>query len=187
NLVLPHIVTGAVAYWPIRTRDKEWKVELDVEYVGWSANRNLDIRLENGVTILQPQEWRDVAVIAVGTEYRWLNPIWLPHWEVAARTGYTYTGDPVPIHTFNPAMISLPAHTFSLGAGFLCKGAGRLLGVIPCSGASSWWPKGIGLDVAFQEWFYEPRTIMGNLLSPTINGTYQASVHLGSVGVQVLY
>lgn len=187
ELVLPHIVTGAIAYWPIRTSGREWKIELDVEYVAWSANTDLDIRLQNGTTVRQPQNWKDVPVIAVGTEYRWLNPTWLPHWEVAARTGYTYTGDPVPDRTFNPAMMSLPAHTFSFGAGFLCKGAGRLLGLIPCSGASSLWPKGIGIDLAFQEWVYESRTVVGSLVSPTLNGTYRASVHLGSIGVHVLY
>jgi long-chain fatty acid transport protein len=62
-----------------------------------------------------------------------------------------------------------------------------LLGLIPCSGESSLWPKGIGIDLAFQEWFYESRTVAGNLISPTLNGTYQASVHLGSVGLHVLY
>ncbi len=51
DLVLPHMLTGAVAVWPVRTREREWKVELDVEYVGWSANRNLDIQLSNGTTI----------------------------------------------------------------------------------------------------------------------------------------
>ncbi|MCP9448149.1 MAG: outer membrane protein transport protein, partial [Nitrospira sp.] len=187
ELALPHVVTGAIAYWPIRTSGKEWKIELDVEYVGWSANKDLDIRLQNGAIVRQPQNWKDVPVIAVGTEYRWLNPVWLSHWEVAARMGYTYTGDPVPDRTFNPALMSLPAHTFSLGAGFLCKGAGRLLGLIPCSGASSLWPKGIGIDLAFQEWFYESRTVVGSLVSPALHGTYRAAVHLGSVGLHVLY
>jgi long-chain fatty acid transport protein len=187
DLVLPHVVTGAIAHWPIRTSGREWKIELDVEYVGWSANRDLDIRLQNGMIVRQPLDWNDVPVIAMGTEYRWLNPTWLPSWEVAVRTGYIYTGDPVPSQTFNPSMLSFPAHTFSLGAGFLCKGAGRLFGLIPCGGTSSWWPRGIGLDVAFQEWFYESRTVADNLLSPGVNGTYRASVHVGSIGLHLLY
>ncbi|MCP9451322.1 MAG: outer membrane protein transport protein [Nitrospira sp.] len=187
DLVLPHIVTGAFAIWPIRASEREWKVEFDVEYVGWSVNRDLDIRLQNGMIVRQPQNWNDVPVIALGTEYRWLNPTWLPSWEVAVRTGYTYTGDPVPSQTFNPSMLSLTAHTFSLGAGVMCKGAGRLFGLIPCSGTSSWWPRGIGLDVAFQEWFYESRTVAGNLLSPTVNGTYRASVHVGLLGLHLFY
>ena len=47
------------------------------------------------------------------------------------------------------------SNTLSLGAGFLCKDQGRFLGIVACGGASALWPKGIGLDVAFQEWFYE--------------------------------
>lgn len=186
DLVLPQIFTGALAVWPVRTHEHEWKVELDVEYVGWGLQRNLDVRLSNGATISQPQQWKNVPVIALGTEYRWLNPRWLSHWEVAVRSGYTHTEDPVPDRTFNPGIISLPAHTLSLGAGFLCKGAGRFLGMIPCSGESLLWPKGIGLDLAYQEWFYESRTVAGNL-NPTVDGTYHAFVHLGTFSFRYLF
>jgi long-chain fatty acid transport protein len=186
DLVLPQIFTGAVAVWPVRTSEREWKVELDVEYVGWGLHRNLDVRLAGGSTIPQPREWKNVPVVAVGTEYRWLNPPWLLHWEVAVRSGYTYTEDPVPDRTFNPGIISLPAHTLSLGVGFLCKGAGRFLGLIPCSGESGLWPKGIGLDLAYQEWFYESRTVTGNL-NPTVDGTYHAFVHLGTFSLRYLF
>ncbi|UVT15442.1 MAG: outer membrane protein transport protein [Nitrospira sp.] len=186
DLVLPHIFTGGIAVWPVRTSEREWKVELNVEYVGWSLNRNLDVRLSNGPTIPQPQQWNNVPVIALGTEHKWLNPQWLPHWEVAVRSGYTYTEDPVPGRTFNPATISLTAHTLSLGTGFLCKGAGRFLGVIPCSGESVLWPKGMGLDLAYQEWFYESRTVVDNL-NPTVDGTYHAFVHLGTLSLRTLF
>ncbi len=186
DLVLPHIFTGAIAIWPVRTGVREWKVELNVEYVGWSLNRNLDIHLSNGSTIPQPQQWNNVPVIALGTEHKWLNPQWLPHWDIAVRTGYTYTQDPVPGRTFNPGTISLTAHTLSLGAGFLCKGAGRFLGVIPCSGESTLWPKGMGLDLAYQEWFYESRTVVANL-NPTVDGTYDAFVHLGTLSLRTLF
>jgi long-chain fatty acid transport protein len=186
DLVLPQMATGAVAIWPVRNAEREWKVELDVEYVGWSLNRNLDVRLSNGATIPQPQQWKNVAVIALGTEHKWLNPRWLPQWEIAARSGYTYTEDPVPDRTFNPGIISLPAHTLSLGVGFLCKGSGRFLGMIPCSGESALWPKGIGLDLAYQEWFYESRTVAGNQ-NPTVDGTYHAFVHLGTFSFRYLF
>lgn len=186
DLVLPQMAQGAIAVWPVRTSEQEWKVELDVEYVGWSSNRNLDVQLSSGATIPQPQQWKNVPVIALGTEYRWLNPTWLSHWDVAARSGYTYTEDPIPDQTFNPGIISLPAHTLSLGLGFHCKGAGRLLGVIPCSGDSVFWPKGIGIDLAYQEWFYEARTVVGNL-NPMVDGVYHAFVHLGTFSLRYLY
>ena len=186
SLVLPQIYTGAVAIWPVRTSEREWKLELDVEYVGWKSNRNLDLHLSNGATVPQPQQWKTVPVVAIGTEYKWLNPVWLPHWDVAVRSGYTRTENPVPDTTFNPGTISLSSNTLSIGAGFLCKGQGRFLGLVPCGGASLLWPKAIGLDVAFQEWFYESRTVAGNL-NPTVDGTYHAYVHLGSVSVKFVF
>ena len=186
NLVLPQIYTGAIAIWPVRTSEREWKLELDVEYVGWKSNRDLDVHLSSGGVIPQPQQWETVPVVAIGTEYKWLNPAWLPHWDVAVRSGYTRTEDPVPDRTFNPGTISLTANTLSIGAGFLCKGPGRFLGLVPCGGASALWPKAIGLDAAFQEWFYEPRTVAGNL-NPTVNGTYQAYVHLGTVSLKFMF
>ncbi|MBX3333166.1 MAG: outer membrane protein transport protein [Nitrospira sp.] len=186
NLVLPQMVTGAVAIWPVRTSNREWKIELDVEYVGWSLHKNLDVRLEGGGGIPQPRQWKDVPVVAVGTEHTWLHPQWLPNWEVSVRSGYTYTGDPVPDRTFNPGTMSLPAHTLSLGVGFLCGGAGKFLGIIPCSGESALWPKGIGLDLAYQEWFYESRTVVGNL-NPTVDGRYHAFVHLGTFSLRYLF
>jgi len=186
NLVLPQIYTGAIAVWPVRTSEREWKLELDVEYVGWKSNRDLDVHLSTGGVIPQPQQWKTVPVVAIGTEYKWLNPGWLPHWDVALRSGYTRTEDPVPDTTFNPGIISLSSQTMSIGAGFLCKGQGQFLGMVPCGGASVLWPKAIGLDVAFQEWFYEPRTVAGNL-NPTVDGTYHAYVHLGTVSVKFMF
>ena len=186
NLVLPQIYTGAIAIWPLRTSDREWKVEIDVEYVGWKSHRDLDISLSPGGGIPQPRQWETVPVVAIGTEYKWLNPKWLPHWDVAVRSGYTRTENPVPDRTFNPGTISLSANTLSIGAGFLCQGQGRFLGMVPCGGASAFWPKAIGMDVAFQEWFYEPRTVSGNL-NPTVDGAYHAYVHLGIVSLKMQF
>ena len=186
NLVLPQIYTGAIAIWPVRTNAREWKLELDVEYVGWKSNRDLDVHLSSGGVIPQPQQWNSVWVVAIGTEYKWLKPGWLPQWDVALRSGYTRTEDPVPDATFNPGIISLPSNMLSIGTGFLCKGQGRFLGLVPCGGASTLWPKAIGLDVAFQEWFYESRTVAGNL-NPAVDGTYHANVHLGTASVKFMF
>jgi long-chain fatty acid transport protein len=144
------------------------------------------VRLANGATIPQPQNWKAVPVIAVGTEYKWLKPVWFSDWDIAVRSGYTRTENPVPDATFNPATISLSSHTLSVGLGFLCRGQGKFLGVLPCSGESAFWPKGMGVDLAYQEWFYEPRTVTGNL-NPAVNGTYHAFVHLGTFSFRYLF
>ena len=31
TLVLPQVITGAIAIWPVRTREREWKLEMDVD------------------------------------------------------------------------------------------------------------------------------------------------------------
>lgn len=188
NLVLPQIYTGAIAIWPVRTSEREWKLELDVEYVGWKSNRDLDVHLSSGGVIPQPQQWKTVPLVAIGTEYKWLDPAWFPRWDVAVRSGYTRTEDPVPDRTYNPAVASLPANTISIGAGFLCKEGGRFLGMMMCGGqqGSMPWPKSIGFDVAFQEWLYEPRTVAGNL-NPTVNGNYRAHIHLGTFSFKFMF
>lgn len=185
NLVLPTIYTGGMAVWPIRTREREWKLEFDLDWVGWQAMRNLDLQLSTGTTVPQPQQWKGVPVIAVGTEYKWLNPGWLPQWDVAVRSGYTRTENPVPDLTFNPGILSLSSNTISVGIGFLCTQGGHFMGVVPCGGESALWPKAIGLDVAYQEWIYERHTVTGNI-NPTVNGSYNAYVHLGTVSFKFI-
>ena len=186
SLALPPIYTAAAAVWPVRTSEREWKLELDVDVVGWKSNKDVNVYLSNGSTVPQSQQWKTVQVGSVGTEYKWLNPSWLPHWDVAARAGYTRTENPVPDLTFNPSTISLASNTLSLGAGFLCKQGGQFFGAIPCGGESALWPKAIGFDVAYQEWFYEPHTVAGNV-NPTVNGTYHAFVHLGTFSFKFLF
>ena len=186
NLVLPAIYTGGMAIWPIRTKEREWKLELDLDWVGWQSMKNLDLHLSTGTTVPQPQQWKGVPVIAVGTEYKWLNPDWLPQWEVAVRSGYTRTESPVPDLTFNPGILSLSANTISVGVGFLCKQGGHFLGVVSCGGQSALWPKAIGLDIAYQEWIYEGHTVSGNQ-NPTVDGTYDAHVHLGVISFKFVF
>ena len=91
NLVLPQIFTGGIAIWPVRTSGREWKMELDVEYVEWKSNRNLDIHLSTGVVVPQPQQWKNVPVVAIGTEYKWLDPEWLPS---------LGCGSPIGVHAY---------------------------------------------------------------------------------------
>ncbi|MFO0706865.1 MAG: outer membrane protein transport protein [Nitrospira sp.] len=186
SIALPPMYSGAVAVWPVRTSEREWKLECDVDFVVWKSHKDLNIYLANGTMFPQPRQWRTVQVVSVGSEYKWLSPAWLPRWDVAARVGYTRTEDPVPDLTFNPATISLASNTLSFGAGLLCKQGGRFLGAIPCGGESALWPKGIGLDIAYQEWFYESRTVSGNL-NPTVNGTYHALVHLGTFSLKFIF
>jgi long-chain fatty acid transport protein len=188
TLVLPQVLTGAIAIWPVRTREREWKLEVDVDHVGWKSMRNLDVHLANGSTVPQPSNWRNTYAVMVGTEYKWLALESLPAWELALRAGYTNQQTQMPDVTFDPGVPSADVHIVGGGVGLLCKERGRFLGLIPCGelGIGVLKPKFIGLDVSYQVALYEDRTIAGNR-NPTVNGLYRSTLHTGGVSIRVAY
>jgi long-chain fatty acid transport protein len=187
TFVLPQIITGGIAIWPVRNTAREWKLELDVDYTGWKSVRNSDTSLSNGVTLPVPLNWINSYTIMVGTEYKWLKPEILPEWDIAARAGYWNAQKAIPDTTFNPAIPDADSHAISVGLGLFCQGNGRFAGVIPCGGSDrALRPKGIGLDLAYKAVLYENRTITGNL-NPTVNGAYSTTLHVGSVNVRVVF
>lgn len=190
TLVLPQVISGAVALWPVRTDHREWKLELDVDYVGWKSVRNLDVHLANGVTIPQPQNWRSTYAVMVGTEYRWLHLESLPEWEVALRGGYTYQQNQMPDLTFNPGIPSADVNIISTGVGVLCNANGSFFGLTRCGnlGIGAFKPKAIGFDLSYQASLYEQRTISGNTgVRAPVNGVYSTTLHTGGVSIRVLY
>jgi long-chain fatty acid transport protein len=190
TLVLPQVISGAVALWPVRTDRREWKLELDVDYVDWKSVRNLDIHLANGVTIPQPQNWHSTYAIMVGTEYRWLQLPSLPEWEVMLRGGYTNQQNQMPDATFNPAIPSADLNIISTGVGVVCKEHGSFFGLTRCGelGIGSFKPKAIGVDLSYQAALYEQRTISGNTgVRAPVNGVYSTTLHTGGVSIRVMY
>lgn len=190
TLVLPQVMTGAIALWPVRTSMHEWKIELDVDYVGWKSVRNLDVHLANGATIAQPQDWRSTYGIMVGTEYKWLSLESLAGWEVAARGGYTNQQNQMPDLTFNPGIPSADLHILSTGLGLLCREQGSFFGLTQCGnlGIGILKPKAIGIDLSYQAGLYEQRTINGNTgLRVPVNGLYASTYHTGGLSVRVMY
>ena len=188
TLVLPQIITGAIAIWPIRTSEREWKLELDLDHVGWKSVRNLDVTLGNGTTIAQPQNWHNTYAVMLGTEYKWLELESLPNWEVALRAGYTNQQNQMPDLTYDPGIPSSDLHIVGGGLGLLCKGQGSFLGLMRCGdlGVGSVKPKAIGVDLSYQAALYEDRTVLGNR-NPTVNGTYRTTLHSGSASIRVIY
>ncbi len=188
TLVLPQVITGAIALWPVRTHEREWKLEMDVDYVGWKSVRNLDVTLANGATIPQPQNWKSTYAMMLGTEYKWLALESLPSWEVALRAGYTNQQQQMPDLTYDPGVPSSDLHIVGGGVGFICKEQGSFLGLMQCGdfGVGSLKPKAIGLDLSYQAAFYEDRTVLGNR-NPTVNGTYRTTLHTGSVSIRMIY
>jgi long-chain fatty acid transport protein len=188
TLVLPQIITGAIAVWPVRTKEREWKLEMDIDYVGWKSVRNLDITLGNGTTIARPQNWHSTYAVMIGTEYKWLVLESLPNWEVALRAGYTNQQNQMPDVTYDPGIPSWDLHVVGGGLGVLCKEQGSFLGLMRCGdlGLGSLRPKATGLDLSFQAGLYEDRTVLGNR-NPTVDGTYKTTLFLGSMSIRMVY
>ena len=188
TLVLPQVITGAIAIWPVRTSEREWKLEMDVDYVGWKSVRNLDVALANGVTIPQPQNWRSTYAVMLGTEHKWLALESLPNWEVALRGGYTNQQNQMPDLSYDPGIPSADLHVVGGGIGLLCKEQGSFLGLIQCGdlGLGPLKPKAIGLDLSLQAGLYEDRTVTGNR-NPTVDGIYRTTLYNGSASIRMVY
>lgn len=188
TLVLPQVITGAVAIWPVRTREREWKLEIDVDYVGWKSVRNLDVHLSNGATIPQPANWQSTYAVMVGTEYKWLTLESLPDWVVALRAGYTSQQTQMPDQTFDPGIPSANVNIVGAGLGLECREGGRFFGLIPCGdlGIGAVRAKSIGLDLSYQASIYDQRTITGNQ-NPVVNGLYKTTLHTGGVSIKLTF
>lgn len=191
TVVLPQTFTGGIALWPVRDQDREWKLELDVDYTGWKSLRNTDVHLSTGATIPFPQNWQSSYTTMVGTEYKWLRLERLPGWEVALRGGYWYSQNAIPDSSFSPTVPDANNHSISVGLGLLCKDKGHFLGLFPCGNSNGGFfqPSALGLDLAFQALLYETRTVTGNqnpvAIPGSVNGTYQTSWYIGSLNLRV--
>jgi long-chain fatty acid transport protein len=172
----PASSTTGLAVWPLRNPAREWKLEVDLDYVWWSAVRDFDVGLSDGRVLRNPQDWRDAVTVGLGTEYRWVDPPVLRAWEVALRGGYLRSMTPIPDVNFNPVVPDADVNVWSVGLGLLCKPGGTFLGLVSCGreregGASR---SAIGLDLAYHILLFEPRTVTG-APNPAVNGTYRTT------------
>jgi len=186
NLVLPPIYSGAIALWPVRDQEREWKLEMDVDYVGWKSFRNTTISLSTGGGIPVRQDWHNATTIMIGTEYKWLKLEQLPEWEIAARAGFMNIETQMPDNNFNPGIPSADQYIPSFGVGFTCKENGSFLGLTKCGNMGiGVKPKAIGLDLSYQAVFYETRTVSNVTYNPAVNGTYKTMIHAGGVSIRI--
>jgi len=137
ELNLPQVVTFGMAVWPVRTSQREWKVEADLDYADWTTFKNLDVTLSNGLIIPKPKDWQSSYTLMLGTEYKFFQPTPLPHWEIALRGGYVFADSPVPERTFSPDVPDANYHAISIGVGLLCRDQGWFLGFLECGNTGS--------------------------------------------------
>ncbi len=181
TIELPDVYTWAIAGWPIRNPQHEWKIEVDVEYADWTDFKDLDLKLSNGGVIPQPRNYGDAWIFMVGTEFKVLSPPALPKWDVSFRTGYLRSETPVPSRDFNPSNPDADFNAFSAGVGFMCHAPAKFLGVLPCDSLGA---KAMGLDLAYQVLLYQTRGISNNRQS-LLNGEWDTTLHVGALSFRV--
>lgn len=192
KLVLPQSFTFGLAVWPLLARGHGWKVEVDLDKTDWSTFRNTDVHLGTGTVIHIPRNWSNTLTFMVGTEYKWIDPATLPHWDVTARAGWQHSATPVPSQTFDPGVPDSDKNILSIGMGFLCKAGGRFAGLISCGEQGGWYrPSAISLDVAYQAAIYDTRHITDNkpplTLPAVVNGRYSTVHHAGFVTLGIKF
>ncbi|NOS76506.1 MAG: long-chain fatty acid transporter [Nitrospira sp.] len=185
---LPEVWTGGVAFWPVRNHEREWKLEVDVDYVRWQSIRNADVQLSNGATLPSPQQWKNATTVNIGTEYKWLGLTGTHAWDVALRTGYIHSPTPVSDLNFDPAYADSDVHVISAGVGVLCHAGGKFLGLISCADAEKGFfaKRSMGMDLSYQAFLFDTRTVIGSP-NPTVNGTYRTTNHSGGVTFRVQF
>jgi len=191
TIELPDVYTWAIAGWPIRNAQYEWKIEVDVEYADWTDFKDIDLQLSNfknpnipsgfRQTISQPRNYGDSWLLMVGTEFKLLSPPALPKWDVSFRTGYLRSETPVPSRDFDPSNPDADFNAFSAGVGFLCHAPAKFLGVLPCDSLGA---KAMGFDLAYQVLLYQTRGISNNR-QPLLNGEWDTTLHVGALSFRV--
>lgn len=183
---LPRVITAAVAFWPIRDPSREWKLEYDMDFVGWNAFQSFDVNLPGGAVSRTPQNWRSIYTASVGSEYKWLDPTPLPGWEIALRGGYQRSNTPIPDQSFSPAVPDANWNIVAIGVGLTCKRDGRFLGVVGCGASDPGDRRSIGVDLAFQAAFFDTRNITNNRLA-NVDGTYRTTLYIGSLNFRLAF
>ena len=181
TIELPNVYTMAVAAWPVRNAQHEWKIEVDVEYADWTDFKDLDLKLSNGAVIPNPRNYGDAWIFMVGTEFKALSPPALPQWDVSLRAGYLRSETPVPSREFDPSNPDADYNAFSAGVGFMCHAPGKFLGILPCDSLGA---KAMGLDLAYQILLYQTRGISNNR-QPLLNGEWDTTLHVGALSFRV--
>lgn len=186
SIRLPEVWTGGIAYWPIRNHAREWKVEVDVDYVRWQAIHDASVLLSNGGRLPNPQQWKNTFTVNVGTEYKWVGLTDSHAWDVALRGGYIRSHSPVTDLNFDPAFADDDVHVATVGMGILCRAGGKFLGLIACADTEKSFlsKSSMGLDVFYQAFVFDTRTVTDNP-NPTVNGIYHTTNHAGGATFRI--
>jgi long-chain fatty acid transport protein len=105
SIVLPAIGKAGIALTV-----KPWVVELDAEWIEWSAYDRSRVRFADGTSIDTPKNWHDAWTWHLGTQYT-VNQY------IDLRAGVAYGQTPVPRSTLDPLVVGGNRIAYFLGLG----------------------------------------------------------------------
>lgn len=115
DLTFPHLVTLGVSLSQLQP----FVFNFDVTWTGWSSFNAIDVRTSQPVifngaptkSLFQPRDWHDSWTFRFGMNYR-LNE------QIKLRAGYTYDMSAIPDATFDPQIVNMDQHIFTLGGDY---------------------------------------------------------------------
>jgi long-chain fatty acid transport protein len=114
KVILPHTLDLGVAFAPTR----EWELEVDLNWLGWSSFDELALQLPGGESTRVRRDWRDTLAVRVGSEYTFDQ-----RWSV--RLGFIWDQGPVPTDTVDFQLPDVNRVDLTLGAGAVLSRAVR--------------------------------------------------------------
>jgi long-chain fatty acid transport protein len=160
---LPATSYIAVAYSPM----KEFTVEADAQFVGWSSYDKLTIQFnkplvnpaidptKKTITSTANKNYKDVWILRLGGEYKLSN-------DVCLRGGYFHDFSPAPDETLDPMLPDADRNGFNIGAGIKINDM-------------------ISIDIAYLFLPFNERTITTQ--ENNFNGTYNTTTHLFGIDI----
>jgi len=144
NFTFPEVIIGGYSYRP----SPDWNFEADVEWMNW--DRVNTITVQNPTAVFSPAEplvlnWNSSFFYDFGVTRQFANGM---HVSV----GYTYAQNSTPNSSFNPAVPDANRNLFGVGVG------GRV--------------GQYDLQATVQYGIAETRTVTGDVVNPTADGTY---------------
>jgi len=162
DLNLPARLFAGIAYKP----SENILLEIGGKWEEWSSYKHLKLKADLPVffgsdVYIIPKDWRDVYSFNFGIKYT-IDPT------LSISAGYSHEGNPIPSHTFEPAIPGSDKNWFSFG---IQKNIGKFK---------------IALSYLYDS--YESRNKNNNVTgfsvsAITANGKYEQDIHMGGLSV----
>jgi len=154
SITLPATGFLGLAY----TVTEDLTVEGDVQYIGWSSYKSLDITFEDGSQSSTPKNYKDTYILRIGGEYT-MAPLHI-------RAGYLFDHSPVDAAYVDPILPDANRNGLNLGLGYDLN--------------DRW-----SVDAAYLLLLFSERQAINTIPQVNFDGTYHTRVSLIALNIGV--